>query len=83
MFGTRGSEVQILSPRPLFSMVYKLANPTPWYWPRCSSAGRCVYIGFFSASWMQDHLQKHLQSEEIIQLYTQTAKLDTLPIYLI
>jgi hypothetical protein len=32
---------------------------------------------------MQDHLQKHLQSEEMIQFYTLTAKLDPLPICLI
>jgi hypothetical protein len=32
---------------------------------------------------MQDHLQKHLQSEEMIQFYIQTAKLDTRAICLI
>ena len=32
---------------------------------------------------MQAHLQQYRQSEEMIQLYIQTAKLDTLPICLI
>jgi hypothetical protein len=75
-FGTRGSEVQILSPRPMFSIVYRLVNPIPWYWPRCPSAVRCINIGFLAESWMQDHLQKHLQSGKIIQLYTLTTRLD-------
>jgi hypothetical protein len=39
-------------------------------------------MGFLAGSWMQDHLQKHLQPEETIQNYTQTAKLDTLPVCL-
>jgi quinol monooxygenase YgiN len=42
-----------------------------------------VNIGFLCEHWMQDHLQKHLQSEEMIQFYIQTAKLDTRPIRLI
>jgi len=32
---------------------------------------------------MQDHLQEHLQSKEMIQFYTQAAWLDTLLICLI
>jgi hypothetical protein len=54
-------------------------NPTPWYWPRCPGTGRCIIIGFLAESWMQHHLQKHLQSEEIIQLCAQTAKLGPHP----
>ena len=48
-FGTRGSEVQILSPRPFFSRVYRLAWLTPWNWPRCSGASRRFNIGLLAA----------------------------------
>ena len=61
-FGTRGSEVQILSPRPIFSVTCKPAIPTIWDWPRCSSAERCVNIELLDAYWVQHRLQKHLQS---------------------
>ncbi len=41
-FGTRGSEVQILSPRPILSNNLRqqrtLKNRPTWFWPRCSSA---------------------------------------------
>ena len=40
-FGTRGSEVQILSPRPIFFSDLQPSaenqNRPTWYWPRCSS----------------------------------------------
>ena len=36
-FGTRGSEVQILSPRPFISSSYNRHETTIWFWPRCSS----------------------------------------------
>jgi hypothetical protein len=57
-FGTRGSEVQILSPRPLKSTTYKLARPAPWYRPRCPTAGECVNIGFLVHFRMQSQLQE-------------------------
>jgi hypothetical protein len=37
----------------------------------------------FDESRIQHHLQKHLQQDELIQFYIQTAKLDTLPVCLI
>src|ERR1039458_5643395 len=67
-----------LSPT-IFSITYRLANPTLWYWLRCPSPGRRVNIGFLAEPWMQHYLQDHLQPEEISLLYTQTVKLNPHP----
>ena len=82
-FGTRGSEVQILSPRPIKSMTYRMTDPTLWCWARCSTAERRVNIGFLAEAWKQAHLQSHLQSEEMVQSNLQATKPKTLLIRLI
>ena len=46
------------------------------------SGRRRVNIGLSDESWMKHHLQKHLQSYEIIRFCTQADKTHTPPIYL-
>ena len=60
-FGTRGSEVQILSPRPTFSITCKSLGRPTWFWPRCPSWQKRINIGFSTKSGMPQHLQKYLQ----------------------
>jgi hypothetical protein len=42
-----------------------------------------VIIWLLAEFWLQDHLQKRLQPEESIQIYTLIVKMDALPIHLI
>jgi hypothetical protein len=64
-FGTRGSEVQILSPRPILSNNLRQrrtlkCRPT-WFWPRCSSVGTSVNTARHASEAMQRRLQNRLQ----------------------
>ena len=65
-FGTRGSEVQILSPRPIKSITYRKVNPALWYWARCSSARRHIFIDCPLRIWMQRPVRNRLQSDGIV-----------------
>jgi len=73
----------VLQSRPIFSITYRIAIPTLWYWPGCVGATTRVNTEFLVESWVQDHLQKHLQLAEMSQSHIQAAKLGTLPICLI
>ncbi len=64
-FGTRGSEVQILSPRPIFSNNIQTArqpqNRPTWFCPRWSSGPTRINAARQSLRTMQDRLQNRLQ----------------------
>src|SRR5262249_14000552 len=66
--GTRGSEVQILSPRPSFSIAYTTHYPTTWLKPRCSGLLTRISAALRAYGRVHDHLQNRLQSLHLRQI---------------
>ena len=65
-FGTRGSEVQILSPRPIRSITYHPTCSTTWFWHSCSSAGRRVFNEPSSRALRRGRLRNRLQAIAVV-----------------